>query len=100
MLSDPAAEALVQRTAEEVLVRSDAAGLVRAVSDDLAGLWPKLETDAVGRLSRPVFAALVTQLETAHSLAYPEALCVNVLALAACARSAAARLLGAPESAY
>lgn len=100
VLSDPAAEALVQRTAEEILVRSDAAGLVRAVSDDLAGLWPRLDTDAVGRLSRPVFAAFVTQLETAHALAYPEALCVNVLALAACARAAAGRLLGAPESAY
>lgn len=100
VLSDPATEALVQRTAEEILVRSDAAGLVRAVSDDLAGLWPRLDTDAVGRLSRPVFAALVSQLETAHSLAYPEALCVNVLSLASCARAAASRLLGAPESAY
>lgn len=89
ILTDPGAEALVRSTAEEILGRADAAGLVRAVSDDLAEMWPKIDVSAVGRLSRPVFAAFVSQLETAHALAYPEALCVNVLSLASCARSAA-----------
>ena len=60
IFTDPGAEALDRSTAEEILGRVDAAGLIRAVSDDLAEMWPKIDVSAVGRLSRPVFAAFVS----------------------------------------